>query len=190
MEFHLYSILFQFSNLLNSKNSHFFQNFRFVYFQEYFLFLKCTDLWNSNSSDYLVSFPISGIPKIWKFHLYQYLAIRVKCEIVPQYLEIPNFCHSVCFFSPTCNALIHKYFSYKVFSLEIGTKLGTKRKSINTIHQDKSQFLVELSQLENLQPLGNAKSSTKDLCSLTNQTRRDFPTISRIIVFLSLTVVN
>ena len=40
-------------------------------------------------------------------------------------------------------------------------------KSINTIHQDKSQFLVELSQLENLQPLGNAKSSTKDLCSLT-----------------------
>ena len=59
------------------------------------------------------------------------------------------------------------------------------QKSINTIHQDKSQFLVELSQLENLQPLGNAKSSTKDLCSLTNQTRRDFPTISRIIVFLS-----
>lgn len=40
MEFHLYSILIQFSYLLNSKNRHLFQNFRFVYFQEYFLFLK------------------------------------------------------------------------------------------------------------------------------------------------------
>ena len=101
MEFHLYSILFQFSYLLNSKNRHLFQNFRFVYFQEYFLFLKWTDFWNSNSSDYLVIIPISGIPKIWELHVYQYLAVRVKCEIVPQYLEIPNFCHWVCFSSPT-----------------------------------------------------------------------------------------
>ena len=76
-----------------------------------------------------------------------------------------------------------------VFSREYRIHLKYQ-KSINTIHQDKSQFLVELSQLENLQPLGNAKSSTKDLCSLTNQTRRDFPTISRIIVFLSNSVVN
>ena len=88
MEFHLYSILFQFSNLLNSKNRHYFQKIRFVYFQEYFLFLKWTDFWNSNSWNYLVSIPISGIPIIWELHLYQYLAIRVKCEIVPQYLEI------------------------------------------------------------------------------------------------------
>ena len=100
MEFHLYSILFQFSNLLNSKNRHLFQNFRFVYFQEYFLFLKWTDFWNSNSRDYLVSIPISGIPKILELHLYQYLAIRVKCEIVPRYLEILKFCHSVCFSLP------------------------------------------------------------------------------------------
>ena len=101
MEFHLYDIFDQFSNLLNSKNSHYFQNFRFVYFQEYFLFLKWTDFWNSNSWVYLVSIPISGIPNIWELHVYQYLAIRVKCEIVPQYLDIPNFCHSVCFSSPT-----------------------------------------------------------------------------------------
>ena len=67
MEFHLYSILVQFSYLLNSKNRHFFQNFRFVYFQEYFLFLKLTDFWNSNSWDYLVSIPIYGIPEIWEF---------------------------------------------------------------------------------------------------------------------------
>ena len=91
LEFHLYSKLFQFSNLLNSKNRHLFQNFRFVYFQEYFLFLKWTDFWNSNSWDYLVSIPIFEIPKIWKLHVYQYLAVRVKCEIVPRYLEIPNF---------------------------------------------------------------------------------------------------
>ena len=186
MEFHLYSILIQFSYLLNSKNRHYFQNFRFVYFQEYFLFLKWTDFWNSNSRDYLVSIQISGIPNIWELHLYQYLAIRVKCEIVPRYLKILNFCHSVCFSSP-CIALIHQSFSYKVFSIEFDTKLETNQNSkINTIHQDKSQFLVELSQLENLQPLGNAKSSTKDLCSLTNQTRRDFPIISRTIVFLSI----
>ena len=101
MEFHLYDIFDQFSNLLNSKNRHYFQNFRFVYFQEYFLFLKWTDFWNSNSWVYLVSIPISGIPNIWELHVYQYLAIRVKCEIVPQYLDIPNFCHSVCFSSPT-----------------------------------------------------------------------------------------
>ena len=37
------------------------------------------DLWNSNSRDYLVSIPIFGIPNIWEFHLYQYLAVRVKC---------------------------------------------------------------------------------------------------------------
>ena len=67
MEFHLYSILDQFSYQLNSKNRHFFQNFRFVYFQEYFLFLKFTDFWNSNSWDYLVSIPIYGIPEIWEF---------------------------------------------------------------------------------------------------------------------------
>ena len=64
MEFHLYSILIQFSYFVNSKNRHYFQNFRFVYFQEYFLFLKWTDFWNSNSMVYLVSIPISGIPKI------------------------------------------------------------------------------------------------------------------------------
>ena len=91
MEFQLYSIFGQFSYLLNSKNSHFFLNFRFVYFQEYFLFLKWTDFWNSNSWDYLVSIPIFGIPFILEFHLYQYLAIRVKCEIVLWYFEIPNF---------------------------------------------------------------------------------------------------
>ena len=66
-EFHLYDIFDQFSNLLNSKNRQYFQNFRFVYFQEYFIFLNWTDFWNSNSRDYLVSIPISGIPKIWKF---------------------------------------------------------------------------------------------------------------------------
>ena len=79
MEFHLFRILFQFSNLLNSKNRHLFQNFRFVYFQEYFLFLKLTDFWNSNSWDYLVSIQISGIPNILELHVYQYLAVRVKC---------------------------------------------------------------------------------------------------------------
>ena len=68
LEFHLYSILFQFSYFVYSKNRHLFQNLRFVYFQEYFLFLKWTDFWNSNSRDYLESIPISGIPKIWKFH--------------------------------------------------------------------------------------------------------------------------
>ena len=109
MEFHLYNILFQFSYLLNSKNRHYFQNFRFVYFQEYFLFLKWTDFWNSNSSDYLVSIPISGIPIFLELHLYQYLAIRVKCEIVPRYLDIPNFCHSVSFSSLTCSVSIHQY---------------------------------------------------------------------------------
>ena len=101
LEFHLFRIFENIANLLNSKNRHYFQNFRFVYFQEYFLFLKWTDFWNSNSSDYLVIIPISGIPKIWELHVYQYLAVRVKCEIVPQYLEIPNFCHWVCFSSPT-----------------------------------------------------------------------------------------
>ena len=75
MEFHLYSILIQFSYLLNSKNRHYFQNFRFVYFQEYFLFLKLADFWNSNSRDYLVSIPISGIPNIWELNLYQYLSV-------------------------------------------------------------------------------------------------------------------
>ena len=99
LEFHLYSILIQFSYFVNSKNRHYFQNFRFVYFQEYFLFLKWTHFWNSNSRDYLVSIPIFGIPFIWEFHLYQYLAIRVKCEIVPWYMEIPYFCHLVCFSS-------------------------------------------------------------------------------------------
>ena len=75
MEFHLYSIFEYFANLLNSKNRLYFQNFRFVYFQEYFLFLKLTDFWNSNSWDYLFSIPISGIPKILEFHLYQYLSV-------------------------------------------------------------------------------------------------------------------
>ena len=79
MEFHLYSILFQFSYLLNSKNRHYFQNFRFVYFQEYFLFLKWTDFWNSNSWDYLVSNPIYGIPKIWKFPTPIFQSIIQKC---------------------------------------------------------------------------------------------------------------
>ena len=169
LEFHLYDIFDQFSNLLNSKNSQYFQNFRFVYFQEYFLFLKWTDFWNSNSRDYLFSIPISGIPKIWELHVYQYLAIRVKCEIVPWYMKIPIFVIRFDFPHQLCSALIHKNICYKVFSIEFDEKLGQKqkRKSINTIHQDKSQFLVELSQLENLQPLGNAKSSTKDLCSLT-----------------------
>ena len=135
MEFHLYSILFQFSYLLNSKNRHYFQNFRFVYFQEYFLFLKWTDLWNSNSSDYLVSIQISGIPKIWELHLYQYLAIRVKCEIVPIYLDIPIFVIRFDFPHQLYSVSIHKSFSYKVFSLEIGTKLGTKPKfKINQYH--------------------------------------------------------
>ena len=105
MEFHLYSIFEYFANLLNSKNRHYFQNFRFVYFQEYFLFLKLTDFWNSNSWDYLVSIPIFEIPKIWELHVYQYLAVRVKCQIVPQYLDIPNFCHSVCFSSPTLQCI-------------------------------------------------------------------------------------
>ena len=75
LEFHLYDIFDQFSNLLNSKNSQYFQNFRFVYFQEYFLFLKWTDFWNSNSRDYSVSIPIFGIPIIWELHLYQYLSV-------------------------------------------------------------------------------------------------------------------
>ena len=79
LEFHLYSKLFQLSYLLNSKNRHYFQYFRFVYFHEYFLFLKLTDFWNSNSWDYLVSIPIFEIPKICELHVYQYLAIRVKC---------------------------------------------------------------------------------------------------------------
>ena len=79
MEFHLYSIFEYFANLLNSKNRHYFQNFRFVYFQEYFLFLKLTDFWNSNSSDYLVSIPISGIPKIWKFPTPIFQSIIQKC---------------------------------------------------------------------------------------------------------------
>ena len=91
MEFHLYSIFDQFSYFVNSKNRNLFQYFRFVYFQEYFLFLKLADFWNSNSWDYLVSTPIFEIPKIWEFHLYQYLAVRVKCEIVPRYLEILKF---------------------------------------------------------------------------------------------------
>ena len=52
LEFHLFRILIQFANLLNSKNRHYFQNFRFVYFQEYFLFLKWTDFWNSQSNIY------------------------------------------------------------------------------------------------------------------------------------------
>ena len=133
LEFHLYSILIQFSNLLNSKNSHFFQNFRFVYFQKYFLFLKLTDFWNSNSSDYLESIPISGIPKIWKFHLYQYLAIRVKCEIVPRYLDIPIFVIRFDFPHQLYSVSIHKSFSYKVFSLEIGTKLGQNENSKQSI---------------------------------------------------------
>ena len=57
--------------------------------------MKCTDFWNSNSWDYLVSIPIFEIPKIWELHVYQYLAIRVKCEIVPRYLKIPIFVISV-----------------------------------------------------------------------------------------------
>ena len=105
MEFHLYGIFDQFSYFVNSKNRNLFQNFRFVYFQEYFLFLKLADFWNSNSWDYLISTPIFEIPKIWEFHLYQYLAVRVKCEIVPRYLEILKFCHSVCFSSPTLKCL-------------------------------------------------------------------------------------
>ena len=110
MEFHLYSILFQFSNLLNSKNRHFFQNFRFVYFQEYFLFLKWTDFWNSNSRDYLFSIPISGIPKIWELHVYQYLAIRVKCEIVPWYMKIPILSFGLIFLT---NFVVH--WSIKIY---------------------------------------------------------------------------
>ena len=103
--------IWSFSYLLNSKNRHFFQNFRFVYFQEYFLFLKLADFWNSNSWDYLVRIPIFGIPFILELHLYQYLAIRVKCEIAPWYLEIPNFSHSVCFSSPTLNSLDPQIFN-------------------------------------------------------------------------------
>ena len=176
---------------MNSKNRHYLQYSRFVYFQEYFLFLILTDFRNSNSRDYLVSIPISGIPILWIIHLYQYLAIRVKCEIVHRYLKIPNFCHSVCISSLTLYSFDSQIINLQCLFFRIWHKAEIEKcKTINTIHQDKSQFLVELSQLENLQPLGNAKSSTKDLCSLTNQTRRDFPTISRTIVFLSLTVVN
>ena len=107
LEFHLYSKLFQFSNLLNSKNRHYFQKIRFVYFHEYFLFLKWTDFWNSNSRDYLVSIPISGIPYIWELHVYQYLAIRVKCEIVPRYLKIHIFFIRFAFPHQLCSVSIH-----------------------------------------------------------------------------------
>ena len=130
VEFHKYGIFHPFSNFVNSKNRHFFQNFRFVYFQEYFLFLKCTDFWNSNSRDYLVSIPISGIPIIWELLVYQYLAMRVKCQIVPQYLEILNFCHWVCFCSKLCSASIHHNSIYNVFSLELETKPKPNSKSI------------------------------------------------------------
>ena len=100
MEFHLYSIIIQFSYLLNSKNRHLFQNYRFVYFQEYFLFLKWTDFWNSNSRDYLVSIPISGIPKIWKFPTFIFQSIIQKCTyqnamnnltFYPQYKELVGY---------------------------------------------------------------------------------------------------
>ena len=63
LEFHLYNILIQFSYLLNSKNRHLFQNFRFVYFQEYFLFLKWTDFWNSNSGIASLPIPFSLLSK-------------------------------------------------------------------------------------------------------------------------------
>ena len=119
MEFHLYSILIQFSYLLNSKNRYFFQIIRFVYFQEYFLFLKWTDFWNSNSRAYLVSIPISGIPIIWELHVYQFLAIRVKCEIVPWYLKFPIFVIGFDFPHQLCSASIHQNINYIVFSIEI-----------------------------------------------------------------------
>ena len=127
MEFHLFRILFQFSNLLNSKNRHYFQNFRFVYFQEYFLFLKWTDFWNSNSWDYLESIPIFEIPIIWELHVYQYLAVSVKCEIVPWYLKIPIIVIGFDFPHQLCSALIHKNICYKVFSLEIDKERGTNQ---------------------------------------------------------------
>ena len=130
LEFHLYSILFQFSNLLNSKNRHYFQNFRFVYFQEYFLFLKWTDFWNSNSWVYLVSIPISGIPNIWELHVYQYLAMRVKCQIVPWYLKIPIFCHWVSFSSPTLYSLDPQIFQLQSLFFRNWHKKEQKRKSI------------------------------------------------------------
>ena len=123
LEFHLYSILFLFSYLLNSKNRHYFQNYRFVYFQEYFLFLKLADFYNSNSRDYLVSIPISGIPKILELHVYQYLAMRVKCEIVPWYLKILYiFVIGFAFAHQLCSASIHHNSIYKVFSIEFDTK--------------------------------------------------------------------
>ena len=94
LEFQLYSILIQYSDLLNSKNSHFFQNFRFVYFQEYFLFLKWTDLWNSNSKDYLVSIPIFGIPEIWKFPTLIFQSIIQECPY-PRCIEQSNILPSL-----------------------------------------------------------------------------------------------
>lgn len=50
-----------------------------------------------------------------------------------------------------------------------------KNIQFQSIHQDKSQYLVEQSQLDHLQPLGNSKSSTKDrsddtISQLTNLT--------------------
>ena len=133
MEFQLQGVLFPFSYLLNSKNSHYFQNFRFVYFQEFFLFLKLADFWNSNSWDYLVSIPIFEIPKIWELHVYQYLAVRVKCEIVPQYLDIPNFCHSVCFSSPTLQCIDPPIFQLQSLFFRNWQKTWTKTK-INQYH--------------------------------------------------------
>ena len=67
-------------NYWNSKNR---ATIRFFEFQKYGLFLNMADFWNSSSRAYLISIPISGIPNIWELHVYQYLAMRVKCQIVP-----------------------------------------------------------------------------------------------------------
>ena len=104
MEFHLYSILFQFSYFLNSKNRHLFQNFRFVYFKEYFLFLEWSDFWNSNSSDYLESIPISGIPKIWKFHTHL-------LNPLSRSVLIQNAMNNLTFY-PLCKEFVEYLFRY------------------------------------------------------------------------------
>ena len=87
--------------------------FQFVEFQKQALFSKFSicvfpgvlPIFEMDRFLELISTPIFEIPKIWKLHLYQYLAVRVKCEIVPWYLEIPNICHSVCFSSPTLQCI-------------------------------------------------------------------------------------
>ena len=133
MEFHLYSILTQFSYLLNSKNRHYFQNF---------------DLCISRSTSYFWNGPISGIPivgTIWSaFRFLEFQkygnSLHLSFSLLSNSILIQNAMNNLTFY-PLCKEFVGYLFhslyfrrnfrgprstnvyNYLVFSREYGIHL-------------------------------------------------------------------